>query len=89
MLDGAIFGFADNAILLAGAYWGASVETMLGGKTARGAILGAAFGNTVSDGIGAAIDPALQPMVAGIVLGTLIPIAFIPAIEWMRARRAH
>ena len=86
-MDGMVFGFVDNAVLLIGAYWGASVESMLGGKTARGAILGAAFGNTVSDGIGAAIDPALQPMAFGIILGTLLPLLFIPLIERVRATR--
>jgi hypothetical protein len=80
-MDGFVFGFLDNAILIFGSITGIEVERYIGGNGVRGAMLGAAIGNTVSDGIGAAIDPAMQPMIVGIVVGTLVPIAFIPIVE--------
>lgn len=49
-------------------------------------ILGAGIGNLVSDAIGAACDPAMQHMVAGVALGCLLPLALIPLVE--RLRRA-
>ena len=49
-----------------------------------GAVLGATIGNTISDTIGAIMDPTMRTAVMGITLGCLIPIAFIPIIEWVR-----
>ena len=82
--DGFIFGFVDNAVLIVGAYTGCEVERYVGGGGRVGAILGAAIGNTVSDGLGALIDPSLQAMVGGIVIGTLVPILAIPIAERFR-----
>lgn len=83
-MDGLVFGFVDNAVLIFGAYTGCEVERYIGGRGRIGGILGAAIGNTVSDGLGAVLDPALQPMLLGVVLGTLIPILAIPVVEWLR-----
>ena len=83
-MDGLIFGFVDNAVLIFGAYTGCEIERYIGGRGRVGGILGAAIGNTVSDGLGAALDPALQGMLLGVVLGTLIPIVAIPMVESLR-----
>ena len=83
-MDGFIFGFLDNAVLIFGAFTGVEIERYIGGQGTRGAVFGAAIGNAVSDGIGAVADPALQAMALGIVLGTLVPIAFLPIAERVR-----
>ena len=81
MVDGFIFGFVDNAVLILGAFTGFEIERFFKGSGVRGTIFGAAIGNTISDAIGAMLDPALQPLLLGIFLGTLVPIIFIPFIE--------
>ena len=82
MLDGVVFGFIDNAVLIAGAVTGYEVERFLPKKlqVGVGAIAGAGIGNTVSDFLGAVLDPALVHMTGGIVLGCLIPLVAIPLI---------
>ena len=86
-MDGLIFGFVDNAVLIFGAYTGCEIERYVAGSGRVGGILGAAIGNTISDGLGAALDPAIQGMLLGVVIGTLIPIAAIPLVEWLRGGR--
>ena len=82
MLDGIGFGFIDTAVLIAGAVTGYEVERFLPKKlqVGVGAIAGAGIGNTVSDLLGALLDPALVSMTGGIVLGCIIPLAAIPLI---------
>jgi len=80
-MDGLVFGIMDNAILLAGAYTGFSIDEKLGGNGRLGGIIGAGLGNTVSDGLGALIDPTMSGFFLGIVLGCLIPMTLIPVIE--------
>ena len=53
-----------------------------------GAIAGAGVGNTVSDALGAVLDPALIHMTGGIVLGCLIPLVVIPLIAVRNSRKA-
>ena len=77
-MDGFIFGFVDNAVLIFGAVTGLEIEKYFKGSGVRGAVFGAAIGNSISDGLGCVFDPALQPMILGVVLGTLVPILFIP-----------
>ena len=86
MPPGLIFGFVDNFLLLIGAYTGISVEKFLNKKSSGvlGGVLGATIGNAISDGAGALIDPTMNGMFAGIVIGALIPILFIPLIERIR-----
>ena len=85
--DGLIFGLLDNGVLIIGAYTGCDIGERLGqGRGRLGAILGAGVGNLISDAIGAACDPAMQHMVAGIALGCLIPLFAIPVIERLRSR---
>jgi hypothetical protein len=83
MWDGFIFGFVDNAILIIGAFTGFEIERFFKGSGVRGTILGAAIGNTISDAFGAILDPSLQPLLLGIFVGTLVPILFIPVIEYI------
>ena len=89
MIDGLIFGFIDNAVLIAGAVTGYEVERFLPRRfqVGVGAIAGAGIGNTVSDAIGAVLDPALVTMTGGIVLGCLIPLVVIPLIAVRNSRR--
>ena len=83
MWDGFIFGFVDNAVLIFGAFTGFEIERFFKGSGVRGTIFGAAIGNTISDAFGAILDPSIQPLLLGIVIGTLIPILFIPIVERM------
>ena len=88
-MDGLIFGLVDNGVLLVGAYTGLEVEKFLPRKlqTGLGAVYGACIGNTVSDALGVMLDPSLQNMFTGVVLGCLIPIAFIPLLtRWVNRR---
>tara|TARA_R110000824_G_scaffold241002_7_gene429700 strand:- start:843 stop:1118 length:276 start_codon:yes stop_codon:yes gene_type:complete len=89
MIDGLIFGFIDNAVLIAGAVTGYEVERFLPRRfqVGVGAIAGAGIGNTVSDALGAVLDPALVTMTGGIVLGCLIPLVVIPLIAVRNSRR--
>ena len=91
MIDGLIFGLTDNGVLLICMYMGIGIDQWIqkiiygesqGGLL--GAVLGATIGNTISDTIGAIMDPTMRTAVMGITLGCLIPIAFIPIIEWVR-----
>ena len=81
-MDGFIFGAVDNAVLIIGAVTGYEIERFLPKRlqVGLGAIVGAALGNTVSDLLGAIVDPALTPMASGIVLGCLAPMLFLPLI---------
>ena len=84
-MSGLVFGLVDNGVLLIGAYCGCDLGERLGkGRGALGAILGAGIGNTVSDARGAALDPTMHGMILGVALGCLIPLLFVPVIEWLR-----
>ena len=89
-MDGIIFGFIDNAVLIAGAVTGYEVARFLPRRfqVGVGAIAGAGVGNTVSDALGAVLDPALIHMTGGIVLGCLIPLVVIPLIAVRNSRKA-
>ena len=89
-MDGIIFGFIDNAVLILGAVTGYEVERFLPRRfqVGVGAILGAGVGNTVSDFLGAVLDPALIHMTGGIVLGCLLPLVVIPLIAIRNSRKA-
>ena len=89
-MDGIIFGFIDNAVLILGAVTGYEVERFLPRRfqVGVGAILGAGVGNTVSDFLGAVLDPALIHMTGGIVLGCLLPLVVIPLVAIRNSRKA-
>ena len=76
--DGFIFGFVDNFLLLIGAYTG--IEKFFDNKSKGlfGGLIGAGIGHTFSNGLGAILDPSMGDMVIGIIIGTLIPLLFIP-----------
>tara|TARA_R110000824_G_scaffold22390_7_gene82027 strand:- start:4000 stop:4287 length:288 start_codon:yes stop_codon:yes gene_type:complete len=87
--DGLPFGSIDNLVVILGAYVGAlSIDRYFEGKTAQGAIYGAAIGNTVSDCLGALIDPSMRSMVLGITIGCILPITLIPIIEFLKNKKA-
>ena len=49
LMDGFIFGFVDNAVLIFGAVTGLEIEKYFKGSGVRGAVFGAAIGNTISE----------------------------------------
>jgi hypothetical protein len=82
-MEGLPFGLIDNGVLIFGAFTGLQIErAVLPQKyhAGLGAVFGAGIGNTVSDCIGALVDPAMQSMVGGITLGCIIPLFAIPVI---------
>ena len=81
LIPGLIFGMVDNGVLIPGAYTVLEIDRFFKGNGQVGAILGAGVGNTVSDGLGAVIDPTMNHMIIGIILGCLIPLIIIPIIE--------
>ena len=88
-MDGLVFGLVDNGILLLSMYTGLGIERWISKDNTSfiGGVIGAGIGNTFSDTIGAALDPALVGNVTGITLGCLIPLFFIPIIEYFRRKR--
>ena len=88
-MDGLIFGIVDNGVLIFGAYTGLEIDRFFNGRGALGAVVGAGFGNMVSDGIGAAIDPTMSGMVVGVMLGCFLPMLMIPVIERLKSTRGE
>ena len=92
LVGGYIFGFVDNAILIGCAMAGADVDKWIGDRIridpALGAIIGAALGNTISDGVGAWIDPSMTDQMLGIIVGCLVPMIAIPFYAMYRKRKA-
>ena len=88
-MEGLIFGLTDNGVLLLCMYMGISIDQWIEGKTGGllGVVLGATIGNTISDTMGAIMDPTMRTAMYGITLGCLIPICFIPIIEWYRKKK--
>ena len=91
--DGTIFGMVDNGVVLAGMYLGVDIEGWVAKKLKKesnpllGAVVGATSFNAVSDGAACLVDPAMQGMVTGVVLGCLSIMLFIPIIEKIRNRK--
>ena len=83
-MDGLIFGLVDNGVLIFGAYTGLEIDRFFNGRGALGAVIGAGVGNTVSDGIGAMLDPSMHGMLAGVVTGCIVAMIAIPVIEWCK-----
>jgi len=87
-MEGLVFGLVDNGVLLLSIYTGIGIERWFNQNkdSFLGGVIGAGVGNTFSDTIGAALDPYLVDSVTGITLGCLIPLIFIPIIEYFRRR---
>ena len=80
MLDFVVFGFIDNAVMLAGALAGISVEKKLPKKLQTGflgATIGAGLGNTFSDFLGGLGSTNLD-LAVGSALGCLLALFLIP-----------
>jgi len=80
MLDFVVFGFIDNAVMLAGALAGISVEKKLPKKLQTGflgATIGAGLGNTFSDFLGGLGATNLE-LAVGSALGCLLALFLIP-----------
>ena len=95
MPDGTVFGLLDNGIVLIGMYLGVDIEGWLAKKLGKksnpllGAVVGATGFNMISDGVAAAVDPAMQGMTFGIVLGCALIMLVIPVIEKLRKDRRN
>tara|TARA_Y100000296_G_C4992238_1_gene165991 strand:- start:262 stop:561 length:300 start_codon:yes stop_codon:yes gene_type:complete len=95
MPDGTDFGLLDNGIVLIGMYLGVDIEGWLAKKLGKksnpllGAVVGATGFNMISDGVAAAVDPAMQGMTFGIVLGCALVMLVIPVIEKLRKDRRN
>lgn len=87
-MEGLIFGLVDNGVLLLSIYTGIGIERWFKKEntTFIGGVIGAGLGNTFSDTVGAALDPYLVDSVTGITIGCLIPLIFIPIIEFFRRK---
>ena len=88
--DGFTFGAVDNGIVLIGMYMGVDIEGWLSRRLGKksnpllGAVVGATGFNMVSDGAAAALDPAMNGMTAGVMLGCFVVMLFIPLAERIR-----
>ena len=89
--DGFTFGAVDNGIVLVGMYMGVDIEGWLAKKLGKksnpllGAVVGATGFNAVSDGAAAAIDPSMQGMTLGVMMGCVVVMLAIPFIEKVRS----
>ncbi len=88
--DGFTFGAVDNGIVLIGMYMGVDIEGWVAKKLGKksnpllGAVIGATGFNSVSDGAAAALDPSMQGMTLGVMLGCVVVMFAIPVIENLR-----
>jgi hypothetical protein len=88
--DGFLFGAVDNGIVLVGMYMGVDIEGWVAKRLGKksnpllGAVIGATGFNSVSDGAAAALDPSMQGMTLGVMLGCVVVMFAIPVIEKLR-----
>ena len=93
--DGTMFGLLDNGIVLIGMYLGVDIEGWLAKKLGKesdpllGAVVGATSFNMFSDGVAAAVDPSMQGMTFGIVLGCALVMLAIPFAERLRKKKKN
>ena len=88
MLDFVIFGFIDNAVMLAGALAGISIEKKLPKKLQTGflgATIGAGLGNTFSDFLGG-LGATNLDLAVGSALGCLLALFLIPCYVKLNGR---
>tara|TARA_R110001583_G_scaffold12088_2_gene53830 strand:- start:272 stop:586 length:315 start_codon:yes stop_codon:yes gene_type:complete len=91
--DGTLFGLLDNGIVLVGMYLGVDIEGWVAKRLDKksnpllGAVIGATGFNTISDGAAAAIDPSMQGMTFGVMLGCVSVMILIPIAESIRYKK--
>ena len=86
-MPGLLFGIIDNGILLVGAFTGLSLERFLPRRfqSGFGAVVGAGFGNALSDLLAGIVDMGLTFGV-GVFLGCLIPMIYLPIHARLKRR---
>ena len=82
-LQGFVFGLVHVGIMLIGYYTGWSINRLLkivsNGFVAG--IIGVVIAHVIADYIAATLDPDIRSSALGIVVGGLLPLAFIPLLE--------
>ena len=89
-LRGVVFGFVHTLIPLIGFYSGWSINRFLKivSKGYIAGIFGAVFSHILADLIASYIDPHIRSMILGIVIGGLLPLAFIPLLEVLIVKKS-
>ena len=89
-LRGFIFGFVHVGIMILGYYTGWSINRFLKivSKGYMAGIFGAVFSHILADLIASYIDPHIRSMILGIVIGGLLPLAFIPLLEVLIVKKS-
>jgi len=87
-MQGIIFGLIDNGIMIAGAFYGLSIEKVLPKKyqVGLGAIIGAGIGNAISDFCGGLGEGNLE-LAFGTFIGCIIALILIPIISKFRRNK--
>ena len=83
VLPGFIFGVVHVSLVILGFYTGWSINRLLKNATKGyiAGIIGASLAHVIADLIAALMDPTMRARTAGIVLGGLLPLLFIPLLE--------
>ena len=92
ILPGFIFGVVHVSLVILGFYTGWSINRLLKNVTKGyiAGIIGASLAHVIADLIAALIDPTMRARTAGIVLGGLLPLLFIPLLEkYVTKSRSH
>ena len=92
ILPGFIFGIVHVSLVILGFYTGWSINRLLKNVTKGyiAGIIGASLAQVIADLIAAIIDPTMRARTAGIVLGGLLPLLFIPLLEkYVTKSRSH
>jgi hypothetical protein len=92
ILPGFIFGVVHVSLVILGFYTGWSINRLLKNVTKGyiAGIIGASLAHVIADLIAAIIDPTMRARTAGIVLGGLLPLLFIPLLEkYVTKSRSH
>ena len=89
-MRGFVFGFVHVGIMLLGYYSGWSINRFLKivSKGYIAGIFGAVFSHILADLIASYLDPYIRSMIFGIVLGGIIPLAFIPFLELLIKKKS-
>ena len=83
ILPGFIFGVVHVSLVIVGFYTGWSINRLLKNATKGyiAGIIGDSLAHVIADLLAALIDPTMRARTAGIVLGGLLPLLFIPLLE--------